>query len=58
MEGITRIDIDRYLNSRFSIKWSGCDYIVRDTKWNITVAIGFCTFIDALVFLEEDAKVI
>ena len=56
--GITMDDIMRLVNSQFIIVWHRSDYIVRSTRHRITVAIGFCTWVDALVFLEEDAKVI
>ena len=56
--GITMVDIMRLVNSQFIIVWHRSDYIVRSTRHNSTVAIGFCTWVDALVFLEEDAKVI
>ena len=56
--GITMNDIMRLVNSQFIIVWHRGNYIVRSTRHSITVAIGFCTWVDALVFLEEDAKVI
>jgi hypothetical protein len=55
---ITREDIMRLVNSQFRIKWHRRNYIIRDTPHSITVAIGFYTWVDALVFLQEDAKVI
>ena len=55
---ITPTDISRLLNSQFRIKWQYDCYVFRDIKHNITVAIGFYEWVDALVFLEEDAKVI
>jgi hypothetical protein len=55
---ITREDIMRLVNSQFIIIWHSGEYIVLSTRHNITVAIGFYAWIDALVFLEEDAKVI
>jgi hypothetical protein len=56
--GITMNDIMRLVNSQFIIVWHRGNYIVRSTRHSITVAIGFCTWVDALVFLEEDAKII
>jgi len=56
--GITMDDIMRLVNSQFSIIWHRGNYIVRSTRHNITVAMGFYTWVDALVFLMEDAKVI
>ena len=58
MHVITRNDIMRLVKSQFIIVWHRGNYIVRSTRHDITVAIGFCTWIDALVFLEEDARVI
>ena len=55
---ITPADISRLLNSQFRIKWQFKCYVIRDIKNKITVAMGFKRWIDALVFLEEDAKVI
>ena len=48
----------RLVNSQFIIIWHRSDYIIRSTKHNMTVAIGFYTWVDALVFLMEDTKVI
>ena len=56
--GITMDDIMRLVNSQFIIVWHRGNYIVRSTRHNITVAIGFLAWVDALVFLMEDAKVI
>ena len=56
--GITMDDIMRLVNSQFIIVWHRGNYIVRSARHNITGAIGFCTWVDALVFLLEDAKVI
>jgi len=56
--GITRDDIMRLVNSQFRIIWHRGNYIIRSTRHNITVAIGFFAWVDALVFLEEDARVI
>ena len=58
MVDITREDIFRLVNSQFIIVWHRGNYIIRDTRHRITVAIGFYTRVDALVFLEKDAKVI
>ena len=55
---ITREDITRLLNSQFRIKWQFKSYAIRDIKNRITVAMGFDKWVDALVFLEEKAKVI
>jgi len=56
--GITVDDIRRYLKGQWRIIWHRGNYIIRDTRHSITVAIGFYAWVDALVFLEEDAKVI
>ena len=56
--GITRKGTRRLVNSQFIIIWHRGNYIVWSTRHSITVAIGFSTWVDALVFLEEDTKVI
>ena len=58
MHVITRNDIMRLVKGQFIIVWHRGNYIVRSTRHRITVAMGFHTWVDALVFLEEDAKVI
>jgi hypothetical protein len=58
MTVITQNDIMRLVNSKFRIKWHRGNYTIRDTRHSITVAIGFYAWVDALVFLEEDARVI
>ena len=57
-DGITPADISRLLSSQFRINWQFKCYVIRDIKNKITVAMGFKRWIDALVFLEEDFKVI
>ena len=39
--GITMDDIRRYLKGQWRIKWHRGNYIIRDTRHSITVAIGF-----------------
>lgn len=58
MYGITRNAIMRLVNSQFIIVCHRGNYIVRSTRHNITVAIGFCTWVDALAFLIDDAMLI
>jgi hypothetical protein len=58
MADITREDIMRLVNSQFRIVWHRGNYIVRSTRHSITVAIGFYAWVDALMFLMEDARVI
>ena len=56
--GITRNDIMRLVNSRYRIIWKFKCYTIRDVRQNQMVAIDFDTWVDALVFLLEDMKVI
>ena len=54
----TRENIMRLVNSHFIIIWRRSNYIIKSTRHDITVAIGFKTWGDALVFLLKDARVI
>ena len=54
----TRENIMRLVKSHFIIIWRRSNYIIRSTRHEITVAIGFKTWGDALVFLINEAKVI
>ena len=53
MHVITRNDIMQLVNSQFIIVWHRGNYIVRSTRHSITVAIGFGTWVDALIFLKR-----
>jgi hypothetical protein len=57
-KGVPQNDIMRLVSSQFIIVRHRGAYIVRPTRHSITVAVGFFTWIDAFVFLQEDAKVI
>ena len=58
MTGITRNYIFRLINSRYRIIWNRNNYVIRDKEYRFTVAIGFFTWVDALVYLLEDVEVI
>ena len=51
-------DIMRLVNSRYRIIWRKNNYEIRDRDHRFTVAIGFYAWVDALVYLLEDVKVI
>ncbi|UCE55827.1 MAG: hypothetical protein JSV31_10345 [Desulfobacterales bacterium] len=58
IDDIPRDLIKRYDESQFQIQFDGDCYAIVDVKWNTTIANEFYTYVDALVFLEEEAKLI
>ena len=48
----------RYEESEFQITYDGNFYSIVDTSIPMTIADGFFAWVDALVFLEEKAKLI
>ena len=50
--------VERYDKNDFQIQFDGDWYIIVDTKRNTTIANEFYAYMDAIVFLEEDAKLI
>ena len=56
--GITYDDILRLVRSRYYVVWNRTRYDIKDKRYRTTVAIGFDTWVDALVYLLEDVEVI
>ena len=58
MDGISTDLVRRYEESEFQIIYDDECYSILDTSIPMTIADGFFAWVDALVFLEEKAKLI
>lgn len=58
MDDIPKDLSQRFEESEFQITYDGNCYSIVDTSIPMTIADGFIAWVDALVFLEEKAKLI